>query len=132
MIKIAICDDEKIEQNRAEIKIKEIFERVNEEFKIWTYSSGEKLVSEAVDCGFDIVFLDIDMPVFSGMDVAAFLNEKRPNAILVFVTSHDALVKESFAYRPFGFVRKTHLNEELQEVYTPVFCAGGREHGLDA
>ena len=56
MIKIAICDDEKIEQNRAEIKIKEIFERVNEEFKIWTYSSGEKLVSEAVDCGFDIVF----------------------------------------------------------------------------
>lgn len=64
----------------------------------------------------DVVFLDIDMSVFSGMDIAAFLNEKHPNTILIFVTSHDALVYQSFQYHPFGFVRKTYLREELQDV----------------
>ncbi len=64
----------------------------------------------------DILFLDIDMPYFSGMDIAGFILEKKIRTILVFVTSHDALVYQSFAYRPFGFIRKTHMDTELPEL----------------
>ena len=35
--------------------------------------------------------------------------------ILVFVTSHDALVYRTFAYKPFAFLRKTCLDEDLAE-----------------
>ena len=56
------------------------------------------------------------MPYFNGMDIAGYINEKALHTILVFVTSHDALVYQTFAYRPFGFIRKTHIEEEIDEL----------------
>ena len=56
------------------------------------------------------------MPYFSGMDIAGFINEKEIKTLIVFVTSHDALVYETFKYRPFGFIRKTHIDEEINEL----------------
>jgi len=113
---IAICDDEQKILDDVAQKIASAFkqQKIETEYICMTYSAQmmEHLQTHAVD----VIFLDIDMPIFSGMDIAAVLNEKYPNAILVFVTSHDALVYQSFAYRPFGFIRKTHLDEELSSV----------------
>ena len=36
--------------------------------------------------------------------------------LLVFVTSHDALVYQSFKYRPFAFIRKSFFDEEINIV----------------
>lgn len=113
---IAICDDEpQILENLSQ-KIKTVFQQ-KEIFAEYVCTTDSAQMLEYLQKNFvDIIFLDIDMPVFTGMDIAAVLNEKYPNTILVFVTSHDALVYQSFAYRPFGFIRKTYLDEELQSV----------------
>lgn len=114
--KIAICDDEQKILEHLSKRIQDAFTQLKIDAEYVCITDSAQMMEHLQTNAVDVIFLDIDMPVFSGMDVAAFLNEKRPNAILVFVTSHDALVYQSFAYRPFGFVRKTHLNEELQEV----------------
>ena len=114
--KIAICDDEQKILEHLSKRIQDAFKQLNIEAEYVCTTDSAQMMEHLQTNTVDVIFLDIDMPVFSGMDVAAFLNEKHPHAILVFVTSYDALVYQSFAYRPFGFVRKTHLDEELQDV----------------
>lgn len=113
---IAICDDEKKILDDISRKIRDAFAQIEVPTDYFGTTDSTKMMEYLQKKSVDVIFLDIDMPVFSGMDLAAFLNETHPNSILVFVTSHDALVYQSFAYRPFGFVRKTHLDEELQEL----------------
>ena len=113
---ITICDDEpKILDDLAQ-RIKDGFIQLKIEAEYYCTTNSAQVMEHLQTNVVDVIFLDIDMPVFSGMDIAGYLNEKQPQAILVFVTSHDALVYQSFAYRPFGFLRKTHLDEELQRV----------------
>lgn len=113
---IVICDDEpKILDNLSQ-RIKDAFIQLKLEVEYCCTTDSTQVMEYLQTNDVDVIFLDIDMPVFSGMDIAAYLNEKHPQAILVFVTSHDALVYQSFAYRPFGFIRKTHLDEELRDV----------------
>lgn len=64
----------------------------------------------------DLVFLDIDMPDISGLDIASKMSELPYKPLLVFVTSHDELVYDSLKFHPFGFIRKHMLNGELGEV----------------
>lgn len=113
---IAICDDESKILKDITGKIKEAFQQIDVSADYFCTDDSAKMMEYLEKQNVDAIFLDIDMPVFSGMDIAAYLNEKHPSAILVFVTSHDALVYQSFAYRPFGFIRKSHFDEELQEV----------------
>ena len=40
--------------------------------------------------------------------------ERRP--LIIFVTSHDELVYDSLQLHPFGFVRKSHMDDELAKV----------------
>ena len=64
----------------------------------------------------DLVFLDIDMPDISGLDIASKMAELPYKPLLVFVTSHDELVYDSLKFHPFGFIRKHMLDGELREV----------------
>lgn len=118
---IAICDDESKILNDISHKIKEAFQQIEISADYFCTEDSKQMMEYLQKKTVDVIFLDIDMPVFSGMDIAAYLNEKHPNSILIFVTSYDALVYQSFAYRPFGFIRKTHLEEELQEL---IACIG--------
>lgn len=113
---IAICDDEQRMLEQLSQKILSSFVQIKLEAEYVCTTDSAQMMEFLQTNAVDVIFLDIDMPIFSGMDIAGVLNEKHPNVILVFVTSHDALVYQSFAYRPFAFIRKTHLDEELQDV----------------
>ncbi len=116
MYHIVICDDEKEILQELSEKIKEQFERKNICAEYSCVDDSRTLMQLLQTEKVDVLFLDIDMPYFSGMDIAGWITENGLNTILVFVTSHDALVYQTFAYRPFGFMRKTHLNEEIEEL----------------
>ncbi len=64
----------------------------------------------------DVLLLDIDMPYHNGMDIAGYINGHGLKMLLIFITSHDALVYQTFEYRPFGFIRKTHIDQEINEL----------------
>ena len=113
---IAICDDETKILHDIYSKIKAVFEKQDIEADYFCTDDSKDMMEHIQENKVDVAFLDIDMPYFSGMDIAAFLNEKKPNTIIVFVTSQDALVYQTFAYRPFGFIRKTHIDKELNEL----------------
>lgn len=114
--RIAICDDESKILKDIQTKIESCFNAQEIPAEYFCTEDSKKMMEYLQKEKVDVLFLDIDMPYFSGMDIAAYINEKKLNTILVFVTSQDALVYQTFAYRPFGFIRKTHIDDELQEL----------------
>lgn len=120
MIQIAVCDDEKRVLDEICNKVQNAFADINCPAEIFKTHKPFELVEHIKKNTIDVLFLDIDMPSLSGMDIAQFLMDSGANTLLVFVTSHDALVYQSFRYHPFGFIRKSHLDEEIDSVVKSV------------
>ena len=116
MYHIAICDDESRILEDLRKKIESCFSTKEIEADYFCTQDSKEMLNCLKKEKVDVLFLDIDMPHITGMDIAAYLNENKINTILVFVTSQDALVYQTFAYRPFGFIRKTHIDNELDEL----------------
>lgn len=116
MIQIAVCDDEKRVLDEISFKVCNAFEDIHRPTEIFKTDNPFELVEHIKNSSIDVLFLDIDMPSLSGMDIAQFLIDRGANTLLVFVTSHDALVYQSFRYHPFGFIRKSHFDEEIGTV----------------
>lgn len=116
MIKTAVCDDEKIVLDEICSKVQDAFSEINCTSEIFKTHKPFDLVEHIKNNTTDVLFLDIDMPSLSGMDIAQFLIDSNAEILLVFVTSHDTLVYQSFRYHPFGFIRKSHFDEEIGAV----------------
>ena len=116
MYQIAICDDEEKILLDIQKKIERCFISQEMDANYFCTNDSEKMLEYIKNEPLDVLFLDIDMPHISGMDIASYIKENRLEILLVFVTSQDALVYQSFAYRPFGFLRKTHIVFELEEL----------------
>lgn len=116
MYRVAICDDENEILNDISERIKACFQEKDISAEYVCMNDPRKLMECLQTEKVDVLFLDIDMPYFSGMDIAGYVNENGLQTMLIFVTSHDALVYQTFAYRPFGFIRKTHMADELEEL----------------
>ena len=116
MIKVVVCDDEEnILKDIAGVVENKLSER-QVECSVQDINDARILLEEIKVNPIDVLFLDIDMPYYSGMDIASYISENNLSTMLIFVTSHDELVFKTFAYKPFGFIRKTHLNEEIDEL----------------
>ena len=66
MIRVAICDDEAAVREQLCVKVHEIIDKVD----IMQFADGNEFLASHEECPFDIVLLDIDMPVISGLEVA--------------------------------------------------------------
>lgn len=62
---------------------------------------------------YDVYFLDIDMPSISGFDLAIEVHKYHPEALLVFLTSHEELSMDGYQYRAFRFISKLRLEAML-------------------
>ncbi|MCR4952202.1 MAG: LytTR family DNA-binding domain-containing protein [Solobacterium sp.] len=65
---------------------------------------------------FDAVFLDIEMPAHSGLEIAKKLHDMNKNLIVVFVTSHSELMIQAFGLNVLAFVEKQSLSDTLPSV----------------
>lgn len=116
MIKVAFCDDEAKILDDLSVKIKKEFKKLNCEIDLYTAENSINFLEYLKNNPVDILFLDIDMPIISGMDIAEVLLNSEINTLLVFITGQDALVYKSFKYHSFGFIRKTYFDEEISGV----------------
>ena len=62
---------------------------------------------------FDLLFLDIEMPNMSGIDIAQSLSYKHLD--IIFISSHDEMIRKCFNRNVVGFVEKSHL-EEIDDI----------------
>ena len=122
MIRIAVCDDEVIFVRCLRDMVEALFEKQGMEFQCFVYTSAPVLIRAHRKEEFQLLFLDIDMPGLSGIQLASKFRDKGLDTTLVFVSSHDDFVFETFRYNAYRFVRKNKLISDTQEMISS-FCA---------
>ena len=115
MYHVYICDDEKEILLQLKTRIHTELEKLDIQAKYLLVQDSRELMDRIGKENIDLLFLDIDMPYYNGMEIAKYVSEEKPETILVFVTSHDALVYKTFAYKPFAFIRKTCIDEDMKD-----------------
>lgn len=105
MIQVAIVEDDA----SARARIRECLDYVSAEtqivFDVREFSSGFSFIGQYVP-GFDIVFMDIEMPGMNGMDAARALRKMDSNAILIFVTNMAQYAISGYEVEALDFVLK--------------------------
>lgn len=112
-MRIAICDDDTDFTDNLRAFMKKELAALHVRPVISVYNEGAGFIADIPEC--DAVFLDIDMPAVNGFDIAEQIN-RMGETLIIFVTMHDELVYSSIKFRPFRFIRKSHLTDELPEV----------------
>lgn len=121
MICIAIVDDEKTFIQIYEKEISKVFNELGFKCEINTYTDPVIFQKKAVEIKYDLIFLDIDMPSVSGMQIASELNKLENNITLIFVSNHNNFVFEAFRYSAYRFIRKDNLLYDTTEAVCS-FC----------
>jgi DNA-binding LytR/AlgR family response regulator len=62
---------------------------------------------------YDVVFLDVEMPGMSGLEVARLVLDRRERPAVVFVTAHDRYAVDAFAVEAFDYLVKPVEPERL-------------------
>ncbi len=115
IVQIAVCDDEIIFLDNFVNQISTQFRKAGMEIELSSFTNGTVLLEESKKIPFDVLFLDIEMPGISGIEVAEAIRAVNPFVNIIFVTNRDDLVFQSIHYKPFRFIRKSCLPEELPE-----------------
>lgn len=108
MIRAAICDDEPTILDYLHEHISKEFKRQGADIQIDKFTSGKDFLKAHKAEQFDVAFLDIKMPDIDGFEVAKELRGSSDNTKIIFVTTEDGLVYDSFDYQPFWFIPKTN------------------------
>lgn len=108
--KIAVVEDEISWQT----EIVAILENLYEECEINRFFSGEEFLFQGVQ-EYDLIFLDIELPGMSGMDVAGKYNRIYPGSILIILTAHLEHSREGYRVNAFRFVDKLNMKLEMEE-----------------
>lgn len=116
MIRVAVCDDEPFILEQMYNIINDTFRENNFSCEISGFQSGTEMLNVHNKYPFDIIFLDILMPDRNGFDVAKDIRNISDKTLLLFVTSQDELVYDSFNYNPFYFLRKGDNNTFSQSL----------------
>lgn len=119
-MRIVICDDDAEFANELKLLIEKGSAALDIHPEFLVYNCGESVISDIPRC--DAIFLDIDMPDVNGFEIAHKIN-KTCDTFIIFVTSYDELVYSSIKFRPFRFIRKSHLDNELPEVLNALASA---------
>lgn len=126
MIRIAIVDDERdfVEKYRYFVEKEFIKNQVEYEMQCFYQSIDFYKAFEHGD--FDILFMDIDMPGISGIQLAAEIRKRNLKTAIVFVSSHSNLVFESIHYAPYRFIQKDNLKLDTVEAID-AYCRAVQE-----
>ena len=108
-IMIIIIDDELVFSMRLKKNLKKYYK--NEKIKILTSFNLKFLIDNDVE----ILFLDIELKNENGIEMALKYREQGYNNYIIFVSSHDDFVYNTFDVKPFYFIRKSKLNHDLEK-----------------
>lgn len=107
---IAICDDEIYWQEHIHAVIKHFFKQKNIECRIEVFDKGEDIVDNN---RFDMIFLDMEMTGLTGLDTAKIIRKTNEDTAIVFLTSHEEIIKKTFEVRAYRFIEKKDYKEEV-------------------
>ena len=113
MHRIAICDDDAAFAQDTASCVREWCGQHGFLAEVSVFADGDALVAAASQKSFDVVFLDMIMPLVSGMDTARELRLHDRKAHIVFLTSSPEFALESYEVKASDYLLKPVSHERL-------------------
>ncbi len=110
----AVCDDypEAVELARASLE--QTLEQENVTCEITEYTCSRRLLFD-IDKSkpLDILILDIEMPLVTGIEIAKAAKKVYENCLIIFLTEHLKYAVEGYELEVFRFIPKEEVNTRL-------------------
>lgn len=116
MLRIAICDDQKIATDIIYEITKKTFDAYEVTTEICLYNNAKELLFAMEDYQFDLLLLDIDMPEMDGIELGMKLRNRKDRTDIIFISDREDRVFDSLLVSPFGFIRKSRMEEDAEKV----------------
>ena len=110
-MRVIICDDDKLFLRQFHHTLEKAFHHRKQAVEITCVESGSDLFRALGQQPADVVFLDIEMPDEDGFSVARRLSKLANKPLLVFTTSIETLVFESFEHEPIWYLLKSNMDQ---------------------
>ena len=123
LIKVALCDDI-IEYNKKMTSYIERYGNENHiEVKISSYGSGTQLLLNFQRGKFDIIFLDVSMPIMDGFKTAENIRGVDPEVSIIFCTSYYTIpdAGKGFEVEAEDFLAKPLLYRKVENILTKIY-----------
>ncbi len=111
-MRILMVDDEDLQLLRLVNTVKKV---ITDDSEFLSYNNPVKAFEENKDKKIDIAFLDIEMPVLSGVQLAKKLKAINPKINIIFVTAYNDYAIEAYKMHASGYIMKPVNEERIKE-----------------
>lgn len=105
-MKIAICDDEMHFMDALCPLLEQWAKECGIKLTLYRFTNGDDLIAAHQSECMDLIFLDIIMPLLSGLDVARELRNTNQNVPIVFLTSSREFAVDSYEVKALNYLIK--------------------------
>lgn len=128
MRKIAICDDD--HQSAAYLKrVIETYSRENSrEVLIQLLTEGKQVAEICEREAVDVLFLDIDLPDLSGIEIAENIRHTNQKTMIVFVTAYPDFALQCTKFHTYAYILKPFHETDIYQVLEDMYAM---YHGLE-
>lgn len=109
-MRVLLVDDEELQL----LRLKDVVTRLLPEAEIVAYANPVLAWEEQKTTPVDIAFLDIQMPVLSGIMLAKKLKSVNPRVNVIFVTAHTQFALEAYRIHASGYITKPVGIEQVE------------------
>jgi len=113
---VILVDDENI----ALDALVEVLESISGIDVIEKYTSPIRFLEEVAIKKPDVVFLDIQMPVINGFDIAEEIIQMNINTMIVFVTGYDEYAIKAFEINAIDYILKPISKERIESTVSRI------------
>lgn len=112
MLRIAICDDMSEFLLSTKIQLEQWKDKP-EELIIELFNNGDSLIEAHIANPYDIIFLDVLMPLLNGIETASEIRKHDRSVKIVFLTSTSAFAVDSYTVHADNYLLKPVAQDKL-------------------
>ncbi|MBQ7660933.1 MAG: response regulator [Clostridia bacterium] len=107
-----LVDDEELQLIRLQNAVKKA---LPQDAVLYCFVNPVQAAQKIAETPVDIAFIDIEMPVISGIQLAKKLKEVNPKVNIIFVTAYEHYAKNAYELHASGYVTKPVNEEKVRE-----------------
>lgn len=117
---IAICDDNLSDAKKL-LNILRQGTFADKTSTIQICNDKDLLSSLSKNVAYDLIFLDIDMPIINGIELAKKIKESHPKVIIVFATAHPQFMLDAFDIEAFHYILKPYNPQKVLDIFKKAY-----------